>query len=451
MSDNSLQNTHTAAQVETRRCPSCGRKFTWSHRAETFYCKACGWGHQALVEERRRRLEGGKICPRCGHYGHVKWSARATCWYCTDCQWQRDKIREAEAKLAEGKPTCPNCGKRSHLYYSVTIQAFYCRDCGYNCQELAAARAPRFALIPLAEDTTPAPIAAAVRGDFESGSANTARAYDADLRHFARWLGVKSVAEAFNQLVTGGPGRANVALLAYRAAMRQEGLSVRTRNRHHAAVKGLIRRARILELIQWTVDIRYEKSETRRRSRRLTNEEFHQMLAAAADDVGFFARRNVAALRLLRDLGLRISELTEIKLADVHLTVTAPYLTVIGKGRSERETLALPEPTAGTLREWLTARGMQPGPVFVSRHSFEQMPSRSWYQIIRRIGIRAGVSSVHPHAIRHLSITQALALTSGDLSKVQRYARHAHVATTLLYDDRGAELGAEVAARVAQT
>ncbi len=56
---------------------------------------------------------------------------------------------------------------------------------------------------------------------------------------------------------------------------------------------------------------------------------------------------------------------------------------------------------------------------------------------------------VRPHGLRHAAITEALALTGGDLRAVGRYSRHRDLRVLALYDDSRADLAGEVARKVA--
>ena len=51
-----------------------------------------------------------------------------------------------------------------------------------------------------------------------------------------------------------------------------------------------------------------------------------------------------------------------------------------------------------------------------------------------------------PHRIRHSSITEALNLTNGDVSKVQKLSRHSNLNTLMIYDNNRACLESEVTA-----
>ena len=170
--------------------------------------------------------------------------------------------------------------------------------------------------------------------------------------------------------------------------------------------------------------------------------------ASRADAKG---ARDRAVLRLLHDLGLRRAEVVGLNAED--LTMAARVISIIGKGKTEKEQLTLPEPTAMALKEWLAVRGDEPGPLFVNfdragKHG--RLSGRSVHRIVKRLGEQAGVMA-RPHGIRHTAITAALDRTGGDVRAVQKFSRHADLRTLQMYDDAREDLGGEVARLVADS
>jgi integrase len=67
---------------------------------------------------------------------------------------------------------------------------------------------------------------------------------------------------------------------------------------------------------------------------------------------------------------------------------------------------------------------------------------------VRRIG-QDGSLDVWPHGQRHLAITRALDVTSGNVRAVRDFSRHASIQTVMLYDDKRTSKQGEIAALVA--
>ena len=278
----------------------------------------------------------------------------------------------------------------------------------------------------------------------------TRRAYAADLEYFARWLGTSRSA-AVRELLERHPGDANALALEWRAAMSEGGLSPATINRRLSALRSLVGLAQTLGVVQWTLRVRSLPARSYRDTRGPGRQGYLRMLRDCGDPDaagrnGIVARRNRAILRLLYDLALRRGELVELDLEDLDLA--EERLSILGKGRLERESLSLPEPTLAALRAWLEARGSEPGPLFVRLDNarrprgLERITGKAVYLLARRLGSR-------PHGLRHAAITDALDLTGGDVRQVRRFSRHASLRTLAVYDDAREDLAGVVAKRVA--
>ena len=140
----------------------------------------------------------------------------------------------------------------------------------------------------------------------------------------------------------------------------------RTRNARLAAIHSLFRYAALRHpehaaLIQRVLAIppaRFDKAVVSF----LTYGEAEALLAAP-DLARWIGRRDHALLAVAIQTGLRVSELTALTRADVHLGA-GPHVRCTGKGRKERCT-PLTKPVARVLRAWLDERGGGPGdPLF---------------------------------------------------------------------------------------
>jgi integrase/recombinase XerD len=93
--------------------------------------------------------------------------------------------------------------------------------------------------------------------------------------------------------------------------------------------------------------------------------EIKALLAAPNKDT-WLGRRDHALLALMIQTGVRVSELTGLRVGDVHLG-TGNHIRVLGKGRKRRATTLTGE-TVKVLRAWITERQGQPEePLFPTR------------------------------------------------------------------------------------
>jgi integrase/recombinase XerC len=127
-------------------------------------------------------------------------------------------------------------------------------------------------------------------------------------------------------------------------------------------------------------------------------------------------------------------------------------LAVLGKGRRQKQTMTLPEPTKAVLTTWVALRGTEAGPLLQSldraRKGSGRLTGSAVHYVVTKLAKAAGCRC-SPHALRHTSVTAGLDLTKGDVRAVRQHSRHVDVQTVLIYDDRRADLGGSVARMVA--
>src|SRR5262249_4961022 len=136
-------------------------------------------------------------------------------------------------------------------------------------------------------------------------SPQTLRAYRKDLEDFAAFLGVPSVEAIPGALLGGAQGSASESAPRHRADLQGRGLAPATVNRRLAAIRSLVKLARVLGLVPWTLDVDGVRSETYRDTRGPGRQGFRQLLAALEGRQDAKGLRDRALLRLLFDLGLR--------------------------------------------------------------------------------------------------------------------------------------------------
>jgi integrase/recombinase XerC len=313
-------------------------------------------------------------------------------------------------------------------------------------------------LVPL---DPPAPVPALgdvdVLAAFLAGrNPRTLLAYDRDLRDFGRFLGQAEARSGVELLLSLPHGQANAAALAYRAHLVDRGLRAATIARRLAALRSVVKLARTVGRVSWTLDVDSPKAEPYRDTAGPGDAGWRAMLAAAKRAAASGRPkpvRDLAIIRLLHDLRLRRGELVALDLADVALEPAS--VAVVGKGRTQSERLTLPDPTRDALAEWIGRRGEEPGPLFVRLDRAASGPDRltdtAVFLIVRDLGRKAGLARpTRPHALRHEAITRALDKTNGDVRTVQQFSRHADPRTLLLYDDRRRDLAGDVARLVAE-
>lgn len=288
---------------------------------------------------------------------------------------------------------------------------------------------------------------------FLSGrSPRTLEAYRADVEFLRVFISAPTLDAVAARLLGNGMGAANELVLRWRGTMLDEAVAPATINRRLAAVRSMVKLARTMGLVPWTLEVPGVPSTPYRDTRGPGRTGVVRLCAVLEAAAGALAVRNVAIVRLLYDLGLRRAEVAALDVADVDLDRRA--LAIVGKGRRETETLTLPERTAAALAAWLALRGVADphAPLFVALDRpgrTTRLTASSIYRMVRSAGVRVGVRA-RPHGVRHAAITEALDLTGGDVRAVARFSRHRDVRTLQRYDDSRRDLGGDVARRLSE-
>ena len=296
-----------------------------------------------------------------------------------------------------------------------------------------------------------------IRTFLDGRSPSTLTAYSRDLDDFARFLS-GSRQEAIGRFFSQPAPAANSDVLRYRHDLVARHLAPATVNRRLAAIRSLTKIARLLGVVPWAVEVQDVPQETLRDTRGPGVETVAEMLRLAAAPRDTYAVRNVAMLRVMFDLALRVSEVRQLDVADLELDRGA--LWVSGKGRAEKEVLSLPEITQEAITAWLQVRGAASGPLFLTlgprrnrRRSNRRFTTRGIYRIVSELGEQAG-GKVWPHGLRHTAITSAVEAAQEHgvtLDEVRQFSRHKNINTLLVYRDRVRDVQGRLAALVAGT
>jgi integrase/recombinase XerD len=255
---------------------------------------------------------------------------------------------------------------------------------------------------------------------------NTQAAYRRDLRDFQEWLGsraaatlsVRDLGDYFAALAKKGLARASIArqaatLRTFYSFLQLEGVitespaELLTAAKRDDAIPGTLSPAQVDRLLAGP---------------------------EATTPVGI---RDRALLELLYATGCRASEVSAMRLSDVHLAES--FCTCRGKGDKER-VVPLGRRAIAALAAWIegprkafAARaGSQPAWVILSSRGNRLSRMRIW-EVVREHAAGAGIPrDVGPHTLRHSFATHLVA-GGVDLRHVQEMRGHASIATTQRY------------------
>ncbi len=158
-------------------------------------------------------------------------------------------------------------------------------------------------------------------------------------------------------------------------------------------------------------------------------------LVSSPDMVGRFGPRDRALLETLYAGGLRVSEVTGLKMDDLNLNTRE--IRVTGKGSKQRSVI-IGETARDALSLYLSelrpklVNARSGSALFLSRLG-TPLSQRSVQEKVRRYAMKAGLrSGIHTHTLRHSFATHLLD-GGADLRVVQELLGHSSPATTQIY------------------
>ena len=159
------------------------------------------------------------------------------------------------------------------------------------------------------------------------------------------------------------------------------------------------------------------------------------LLEQAIDLSKWEGHRNRAIIEVLFSCGLRVSELTNLKLSNLY--IEEQYIRVMGKGSKERLVPISPR-ALDELNYWFADRNVmkiKPGEedyVFLNRRG-HHLTRTMILIMIKRYAVEAGIKkTISPHTLRH-SFATSLLEGGADLRAIQVMLGHESIGTTEIY------------------
>lgn len=151
--------------------------------------------------------------------------------------------------------------------------------------------------------------------------------------------------------------------------------------------------------------------------------------------------RDYAIISLMVSAGLRDIEISRANVEDLRTLGGDVVLYVQGKGHTEKaDPVHVSQKTETAIREYLRTRSAAGGgePLFVATSNNsrnKRLSTRSVSKIVKGRLIAAGFNSerLTAHSLRHTAVTLSI-LAGKPLYEVQKFARHASLNTTMIYN-----------------
>jgi integrase/recombinase XerD len=255
---------------------------------------------------------------------------------------------------------------------------------------------------------------------------NTVAAYHRDLRRFYVWLSGRRIPQLSIQELADYAGWLNARKLAPASIAR-----------HLASLRIFFRYLQLEGLLGDNLAELLGSQKLWERVPRVLSPNAVERLLESPQPGEASWRRDRALLELLYATGCRASEMSNLKLADVHLE--EGYCLCRGKGDKER-LVPLGRRAILAVHDYLAKErpalvaDVSPAPkwLLVSRRGMRLGRERIW-ELFKRYAGRAGIAAeMSPHTLRHSFATHVLG-GGADLRQVQEMLGHASIATTQIY------------------
>jgi integrase/recombinase XerD len=262
-------------------------------------------------------------------------------------------------------------------------------------------------------------------------SANTITAYARDLGKFSNFMerrGVSLESVSRDHLVD------------FLESLYRQHLDSRTVARAMASLRNLFRFAMTEEVISVDPTLNLESPKYRKSLPSFLRMEEVDQLLAQPDEKTTHGSRDRAMIELLYSTGLRVSELTGLRVSD--LDARMGCLRCVGKGDKER-LVPVGRQALAALQRYLEGarpallrlrRGSSAAEACLFLNRFGGKLSRiAVWRILSQYGRRAGIrTQLSPHKLRHSFATHLLE-RGADLRSVQMMLGHADISTTQIY------------------
>ncbi len=265
-------------------------------------------------------------------------------------------------------------------------------------------------------------------------SSRTIRNYDFYLRRFQEYAKNPEPAKITGEMVR------KYRLWLNRSVVGRDGeqLKKSTQNYHLIALRSFLKYLSKQDI----VSLAPEKIELAKQEIRtvefLEIEELDRLLKAPKRiSSGLVALRDTAVLELLFSTGMRVSEISSLKIEQINLK--REEFTIRGKGDKPR-IVFLSSTARDSLTEYLGKRRDLSEYLFVShdrakggRDNAGPLTPRSIQRLVERYSKASGITKhITPHTLRHTFATDLL-LNGADIRSVQSLLGHASITTTQIY------------------
>lgn len=257
---------------------------------------------------------------------------------------------------------------------------------------------------------------------------NTISAYRRDLNTYTHYLKTQ-----LNIVTPAKIERPHI--IQYLEMLREEGKATTSIARTISSIKSFHQFLYQEEYVSHDVSTHVETPKMERRLPRVLSQAEVEQLLNQPDLTTVTGLRNKAMLELLYATGIRVSELTQLNLNNLHVSVG--FIQTIGKGNRERLVPVGQLATEAIENYLIKARpellkNKREEALFLNRLG-GRLTRQGFWKIVKQLAVEANIKkNLSPHMLRHSFATHLLE-NGADLRSVQEMLGHADISTTQIY------------------
>lgn len=259
-------------------------------------------------------------------------------------------------------------------------------------------------------------------------SMNTINSYKSDLENYIYFLENKMLIENINHVKTDD-------IKKYFAYMKKMGYTATSMSRELSSIRAFHKFLHLEGIVNENVAMAIS---TPKKDKKLPTvlsiEEVMKILSLLNDDTPYNAR-NHAMIEVMYACGLRVSELVNLKISELHLT--SKMISTTGKGTKER-LIPINDYAAKVLKNYIIEHRpkllkKQSSPYVFLNNLGEPISRQSFFILIKKLCVEAGIQKeISPHTLRHSFATHLLEAGT-DLRLIQEMLGHEDISTTQIY------------------
>lgn len=260
-------------------------------------------------------------------------------------------------------------------------------------------------------------------------SQNTIVSYERDLKSYQKHLSEIQQIESFNHVT-------RLHIIQFLKSLKETGKSSKTIARHIASIRSFHQFLLREKQAEQDPSVLIESPQLERTLPKILSLQEVETLLETPKLTSPLGYRDKAMLELLYATGIRVSEMINLNLTDVHLTMG--FIRCYGKGNKER-IVPIGHTATDVLIQYLEKGrsklidGKNPTEALFVNHHGKRISRQGFWKNLKKIALEAKINKeLTPHTLRHSFATHLLE-NGADLRAVQEMLGHADISTTQIY------------------